>query len=209
MVDDLARHASFPADEFERVRRQKLEELRVERTTPAFIGAERLRHVLFGAHPYAIVAPSEAQVESYRREQLQEYYAAHYVPSDALLVIVGDFSTPAMMDLIEKTFGAWSAPTAAKPSESRATRSARPRACISSICPVACRPMCSSAIARSRGSIPIGTGLGLANSIYGGAFNSRLVMNIREQKGYTYSPRSGVSALARVWILHRARGGAQ
>ena len=37
--------------------------------------------------------------------------------------------------------------------------------------------------------------LGLANSIYGGAFNSRLVMNIREDKGYTYSPRSGVHAL--------------
>jgi len=37
--------------------------------------------------------------------------------------------------------------------------------------------------------------LTLANSIYGGAFNSRLVMNIREQKGYTYSPRSGVHPL--------------
>src|SRR5258708_24612727 len=37
--------------------------------------------------------------------------------------------------------------------------------------------------------------LGLTNSLYGGAFNSRLVMNIREDKGYTYSPRSGVSAM--------------
>src|SRR5208282_1864005 len=37
--------------------------------------------------------------------------------------------------------------------------------------------------------------LGIANSIYGGAFNSRLVLNIREQKGYTYSPRSGNNAL--------------
>jgi zinc protease len=37
--------------------------------------------------------------------------------------------------------------------------------------------------------------LGLTNSLYGGAFNSRLVMNIREDKGYTYSPRSGVTPL--------------
>ncbi len=37
--------------------------------------------------------------------------------------------------------------------------------------------------------------LGLTNSLYGGAFNSRLVMNIREDKGYTYSPRSGVLPL--------------
>ena len=70
MLDDLARHASFPADEFERERRQTLEELRIERTTPAFLAGERLRRVLFGAHPYAIVAPTEAQIESYRREQL-------------------------------------------------------------------------------------------------------------------------------------------
>jgi predicted Zn-dependent peptidase len=37
--------------------------------------------------------------------------------------------------------------------------------------------------------------LGLTNSLYGGAFNSRLVMNIREAKGYTYSPRSAVTPL--------------
>ena len=37
--------------------------------------------------------------------------------------------------------------------------------------------------------------LGLTNSLYGGAFNSRLGMNIREDKGYTYSPRSGVNPL--------------
>ena len=37
--------------------------------------------------------------------------------------------------------------------------------------------------------------VGLANSLYGGAFNSRLVMNIREDKGYTYSPRSGITPL--------------
>ncbi len=49
----------------------------------------------------------------------------------------------------------------------------------------------------------------LANAIYGGAFHSRLVINIREQKGYTYSPRSGVNSLARVRIFHCERGGAQ
>ncbi len=194
MLDDLARHASFPADEFERVRRQKLEELRVERTTPAFIAAERLRHVLFGAHPYAIVAPSEAQIESYRREQLQEYYAGHYVPSDGLLVIVGDFNTPAMFELIEKTFGQWSAPSPVKPSNpapptihGRQVHLVHLPGSVQTDVLVGNR-----AITRLD---PDWYRLGLANSIYGGAFNSRLVMNIREQKGYTYSPRSGISAL--------------
>ena len=65
MLADLARNASFPDDEFERERRQKLEELSIERTTPGFLATERLRHVLFGAHPYAVVAPTEEQVAAY------------------------------------------------------------------------------------------------------------------------------------------------
>ncbi len=194
MLDELARHASFAADEFERVRRQRLEDLRVERTTPAFIGIERMRRMLFGAHPYAIVAPNEAQVESYRRDQLAEYYSAHYVPSDALLVIVGEFNTSAMLALVEKTFGGWSAPAAVKPTypappglQGRHVHLVHLPGSVQTDVLVGNR-----AITRLS---PDWYRLGLANTIYGGAFNSRLVMNIREQKGYTYSPRSGVSAL--------------
>ena len=85
LVADLAQNASFPEDEFERERRQRLEELRVERTTPGFLANERFRRVIFGQHPYAIIAPSEEQVASYRREQLVEHYRQHYVPADSLL----------------------------------------------------------------------------------------------------------------------------
>src|SRR5713226_7762860 len=92
LVAELARNASFPPDEFERERRQRLEELRIERTTPGFLAGERLRKVLFGAHPYALVAPTEVQVESYRREQLVAFYREHYRPGNALLIAVGDFS---------------------------------------------------------------------------------------------------------------------
>jgi zinc protease len=59
LVNELARQAAFPVAEFERERRQKLEEVKLERTQPGFLAAERLRKVLFGAHPYAQVSPSE------------------------------------------------------------------------------------------------------------------------------------------------------
>src|SRR5262245_7801940 len=59
LVQELARQASFPEGEFERERRQKLEGVRLNRTQPGFLASERLRKVLFGAHPYSQVSPSE------------------------------------------------------------------------------------------------------------------------------------------------------
>jgi zinc protease len=70
LVADLARNASFPAEEFDRERRQKLEGLRVERTTPGFLASERLRQVLFGKHPYSIISPTEKQLAAYELQQL-------------------------------------------------------------------------------------------------------------------------------------------
>src|ERR1700732_4463753 len=116
LVNELAREAAFPEAEFERERRQKLEEVKLERTQPGFLSSERLRKVLFGAHPYATVAPTEAQVVAYKRSDLTQVYQEFYTPENALLVMVGDFDTAAMMKSIEKTFGAWTgkkpAPTA-------------------------------------------------------------------------------------------------
>ncbi|HEY4741010.1 MAG TPA: pitrilysin family protein [Candidatus Acidoferrales bacterium] len=194
LVSDLARDAFFPDDEFERIRRQKIEELRIDRTSPGFLGSERLRRTLFGAHPYAIIAPTEAQVESYRRENLEAYYRAHYTPANALLIIVGDFKTAEMFGLIEKIFAGWSgsAPKKTPDTELPAHRGRRVQL-IHMPGTVQTEVLLGNrAITRLH---PDWFRLVLANSIFGGAFNSRLVMNIREQKGYTYSPRSGVNAL--------------
>jgi len=105
MVNELAREASFPTPEFDRERRQKLEEVKLERTSPGFLASERLRKVLFGPHPYAKISPSEAQVAAYQREDLVSVYREIYTPENALLVLVGDFEPQAMLELIEKVFG--------------------------------------------------------------------------------------------------------
>ena len=77
LVAELTQHASFPADEFERERRQLLEGLKIERTTPGFLGSERFRRVLFGTHPYGTITPSETQAEAYRLDQLKDFYARY------------------------------------------------------------------------------------------------------------------------------------
>src|SRR6202011_3811829 len=107
LVSELAREAAFPEPEFERERRQKLEEVKLERTQPGFLASERLRKVLFGAHPYAQISPSEEQVAAYKREDLQAVYREFYTPENGLLLLVGDFESQAMLQNVEKVFGAW------------------------------------------------------------------------------------------------------
>src|SRR5579863_937140 len=107
LVNELAREASFLEGEFERERRQKLEEVKLERTSPGFLAGERLRKVLFGAHPYARVSPSEAQVAAYQRADLQNVYREIYTPENGLLMLVGDFEPQAMLRSVEKIFGDW------------------------------------------------------------------------------------------------------
>jgi zinc protease len=194
LVNELAREAAFPDAEFERERRQKLEEVKLERTQPGFLATERLRKVLFGAHPYGEVSPSEAQVAAYKREDLQAVYREFYTSENGLLLLVGDFDAQGMLKTIEKVFGAW---TGKRPQPTPAAAPANPRGrrvylvhvpgAVQAQIVAGCH-----AITRKH---PDWVKLGLTNSLYGGAFNSRLVMNIREDKGYTYSPRSGVHAL--------------
>jgi predicted Zn-dependent peptidase len=194
LVADLARNASFPSEELERERRQRIEGLRIERTTPGFLASERLRRILFGEHPYAIVAPTEEQVAAYTRDQLEALYRQNYTPANALLIIVGDFAAEEMLAQVERIFGDWKAPA--------------PPATLSPVPPhysgrhvhlvhlpgsVQTQVLLGNLAITRRD--PDWYRLVLANSIYGGAFHSRLVINIREQKGYTYSPRSGLNAL--------------
>jgi len=194
LVADLARNASFPATELERERRQQIEALRIERATPGFLAGERLRKVLFGAHPYAVISPSEEQVAAYTREALERYYRAHYAPENALLVAAGDFPGGEMLARIEQTFANWRAPCQPAPSfPAPPSHSGRRVHLVHLPGSVQTQVLLGNhAITRKH---PDWLPLTLANSIFGGAFNSRLVMNIREQKGYTYSPRSSASPL--------------
>jgi len=194
LVNELAREASFPEAEFERERRQKLEEVKLERASPGFLAGERLRKVLFGTHPYAQVSPSEEQVAAYQREDLQSVYHEIYTPENALLMLVGDFDPQALLKTIETVLGDW---TGKKPTSKEPAAPPKPRGrrvylvhnpgSVQTQILAGCH-----AITRKH---PDWLRLGLTNSLYGGAFNSRLVMNIREDKGYTYSPRSGVLPL--------------
>jgi zinc protease len=194
VVNELAREATFPAADFERERRQKLEEVKLERTQPGFLAGERLRKVLFGSHPYAHISPTEDQVAAYTREELQSVYRGFYTPENAILILVGDFDATAILKSAEKVFGGWAGKKPLTPESPKPPIPKGRRVYLVDLPgSVQTQILCGChAITRKH---PDWIKLGLTNSLYGGAFNSRLVMNIREDKGYTYSPRSGVNAM--------------
>ena len=194
ILADLAGHASFPENEFERERRQRIEELKIERTSPGFLASDRFRRALFGEHPYAIVAPSEEQVAAYRREQLEDFYRRHYTPANALLIAVGDFASASMMEQIEKIFGAWSAPQPEPQFVPSPPHQIGRHVYLVHLPGAVQAQVLAGNLAVTRHDRDWYRTV-LANAIYGGAFHSRLVANIREQKGYTYSPRSGLNPL--------------
>lgn len=194
LLADLARHASFAENEFERERRQRIEELKIERTTPGFLASDRFRRALFGEHPYAIVAPTEEQVAAYRHEQLADFYRRHYTPANALLIAVGDFASAAMMEQIDKIFGQWSAPQPEPQFVPSPPHHVGRRVYLVHLPGAVQAQVLTGNLAVTRHDRDWYRTV-LANAIYGGAFHSRLVANIREQKGYTYSPRSGLNPL--------------
>jgi predicted Zn-dependent peptidase len=123
------------------------------------------------------------------RAKLVAFHRDHYRPNNAFLLIVGAIDSDAMMAAAEKAFGGWArgdVPSPAyPPPPALAGRHVyfvqRPNSIQSSIA------VGNIAVKRSD---PRWYELTLANTIYGGAFNSRIVRNIREEKGYTYSPQS-------------------
>jgi zinc protease len=194
LVSELAREASFPESELERERLQKLEEVKLERTSPGFLAGERLRKVLFGNHPYAQVSPTEAQVAGFTRDKLVEVYRKIYTPENGLLMMVGDFDSQAMLGTIEEVFGTWSGKKPER-KETAALGELHGRRVYLVNNPGSVQTQILAGCRAITRKNPDWLRLGLTNSLYGGAFNSRLVMNIREDKGYTYSPRSAANPL--------------
>jgi len=195
VVSDVVLHPSFPEDELKLKKTNLIQELVMKRSQPDFLQDERFSRVVFGAHPYAVVAPTPESVERTQRKDLQDFHNQHFLPNDSVLIVVGDFQTAKLKELIEKSFGGsqWKSgqmPTAELPAVpdhhgQRIYLVDRPGSVQTSL------KLGNVAIKRTD---PDYFPLMVANQVLGGAAHSRLFLNIREQKGYTYGAYSGFAA---------------
>ena len=195
LVADVAINPTLPADEVAILKQQRLQTVMRQKSSPQFLSNRTFRRALFGDHPYARTSETEATLNAMDRAKIDTFHREHYRPNNAFLLVVGAVDPAAIMTVAEKTFGGWARGEVAKPAfpapPSLSGRKLyfvqRPNSVQSSI---------------SVGNFAIKRGdprwyeVTLANTIFGGAFNSRIVRNIREEKGYTYSPGSALTGFA-------------
>lgn len=190
LLTDVLLHPSFPEDELALQKVNQIQELTMKRSNPDFLMEERFSKVVFGNHPYSIVSPTEADINKLKRDDLKDYWSKHYLPNNAVLIVVGDFNPATIKKDIESHFGTqWKPDTvpvveeAAMPDQKgrRIYLVDRPGSVQTSI------RVGNRAIKRNdKDFFP----MLVANQILGGTAHARLFLNIREAKGYTYGAYS-------------------
>jgi zinc protease len=204
LLAEIVTQPAFEKHEVERLRDERLDEIAAGMDEPRAIANLRLQEAIFGEHPYAVrTGGIEETVRSLDAAGLAEFHSRFYRPARATLILVGDVPEPGdLRERLETAFGAWHGDAV----EPRSLAEPEPL-----------EALCIRAVQWDgpQTEIRLG-GLGLArldpdyhaavvmNSILGGLFSSRINMNLREDKGWTYGASSRLDARKRAGPFYAA-----
>lgn len=197
---DVLQNPAFPADELERQRNIAIGRLLQVRNEPNALASLATGAKLYGPeHPYGRPEySSEGALKSIGRDDLEAFYRAHVRPDGASLIAVGDITADEIARELERALGGWKAagappvpafPPLPTPQPTRLTLVDKPGAAQSVI---------SVCLIGTERKSPDYFALSVMNTIFGGQFSSRLNMNLREDKGYTYGARTAFE-----WRVHQ------
>jgi len=193
MIAEVVFKPTFPENELDLYRRNTVENLKFQRSQPSFLSNEQVSRLIYGQHPYSRVAPAPADVEKLDRASLAQHHARTFVPNDAIFIVVGDVDRGSIMGEIEDHFGSWPAgisdvPEFAAPAPMSAITLAivhRPGSAQSNIV------LANIGIRRND---PDYFATLVMNQVLGAGASSRVFMNLREEKGYTYGAYTRLEA---------------
>ena len=190
LLAELLTAATYPDDPVEGERERVVERVTIARSQPSVIARTALAARRYGAHPYALTLPPAELVAAADGAALRTLHAERVLPAGSSLVLVGELDPAATVDAVGRALSGWSATgTAAEAPPVDEAHAA--------VLQLVDRPGAVQSNLRLGGPAPRRTdpdlaAARLATMIYGGYFSSRLVENIRERRGYSYSPRSSV-----------------
>jgi zinc protease len=190
LVAELVRHPAFPEQDFQRVRADALRNLSIARSQPQTLSQERFLAVTYPGHPYGRMLPTEAQLQGYSVQQVKDFYAKNFGAKRSHLYVVGRFDERAVEAALREALGDW------EPGPAPVRNVPHPT--VKRAVHVIDRP--GSVQSALRVGLPVVDPsnpdyikLMVTNTLLGGSFGSRITRNIREAKGYTYSPYSQLS----------------
>ena len=187
MIADVLQRPDFPVDSMEKVRANLMRQLSVGASQPGTIADHAYGTHLYPDHPYGITIPDTTGVENFVRGDIITHHTHNFGAMRTHIYVVGRFDEAATRAKIEEAFGGWAG---GRPASNIPATDAKAPAVL-----LVDRPGAVQSTIRLGKRVPAlsdDLSLEAADTILGGAFFSRITQNIREDKGYTYSPGSFV-----------------
>ena len=185
LMAEVVLRPTFPENELDLYRRNTVENLKFQRSQPGFLAGEQAARLIYGEHPYSKVSPKAEDIEKLDRQTLAKFHSATFVPNNAMFIVVGDVKRDEFLAELNELFGDWQQGSSvavefAEPPK-RSTRSLtivdRPGSAQSNIV------LTNLGVKRTN---PDYFPLIVMNQVLGAGASSRVFMNLREEKGYTY-----------------------
>lgn len=189
LMADQLRNPAFPQAALDRVKANQVVQLRRAKEQPAYLAVRAFGSVVYGpTHPYARTA-TEEQVQTITRDDLRTYYDTYYRPPNVTFVVAGDITPEQAVAKLTRVFGDW------KPGKKASFNPPPPRGVAAETIYLVDRPgspqsfILAGAVGPRRDA-PTFFATDLANITFGGAFNSRVNLNLRENKHFSYGANS-------------------
>ena len=193
LMAEVVLQPSFPENEVELAKQNTKESLRQQRAQPSFLASEMVSRVMFGEHPYAIVAPTPESIDRSSRDEFVKFHRAKFVPNSAVFIVVGDVKHDEIVRKVESLFSTWERgadlvtdfprpPVRTKRTAYLVDRRGSAQSNI---------VIANSGIVRTS---PDYFPMLLMHTVLGANASSRLFMNLREEKGYTYGAYTNLDA---------------
>src|SRR5918993_4376423 len=107
LMAEVVLQPSFPENEVELAKQNTKESLRQQRAQPSFLASEMVSRVMFGDHPYSIVAPTPESIDRSSREEFVKFHRTRLVPNNAVFIVVGDVRYDEIVNRVESLFSTW------------------------------------------------------------------------------------------------------
>lgn len=185
LLAEIVFRPTFPEDELDLYRRNMIENLKFQRSQPNFLANEQTARLIYGKHPYSRVSPKASDIEKLTSSALSKFHRRQFVSNNAVLIVVGDVEREGLLSELKQHFGDWERGIVAK------SQSATPNLREESILTIVNRPGSAQAnivlanLAIKRDDPDFFSVL-VMNQVLGAGASSRVFMNLREEKGYTY-----------------------